>query len=271
MVTLMSETKVRLPRELVEIEALLDESSKRVGRAVKNMKELAVSGLPTSTPGNGSPGGGKGGGGRTITVAGEKVPVTATEGMVLEPELDHAQRALVELGEVVREAAIAASTVIEDFTGSRPVSPDMASGLMRLAVYSFGCAAVLVHLDVPQDWRPAGGWSQWRKPVERIWQLTSSWGFVPAEPKAGTQRELLATDLTGQWCRSCLRVGVRDPRDRTSEFCRWCRKFEQLEGFVPPIELVQARADSLRISEQMVEPYRQAHRERLKRSERAKR
>jgi hypothetical protein len=41
-----------LSHELVEIEALLGESMKRVERAVSNMRELAVSGLPTSTPGS---------------------------------------------------------------------------------------------------------------------------------------------------------------------------------------------------------------------------
>lgn len=273
----MADVKVRLPRELVEIEALLDESSKRVGRAVRNMKELAVSGLPTSTPGNGSPGGGKGGAGRTISVPDamthtiDRVPVTSVEAMVMEGEPDFAERAFVELGIVVRQAAVMASAVVEDFTGRAPVSPDLSSGLMRLVVYSFGCSGVLVHLDVPERWRPDGGWSRWERPVRRIWQLTQTWGFVPAEPKAGVQRELLATDLTGQWCRSCLRVGVRDPRDRTSEFCRWCRKFDQLEGFLPPVDLLQVRADGQRITEAMVEPHRHAHRERLKREERAKR
>jgi hypothetical protein len=38
------------------------------------------------------------------------------------------------------------------------------------------------------------------------------------------------------------------------EFCTWRHKFEQLEGFVPPFELVQARANDQRITEAMVIP-----------------
>lgn len=248
---------------LVEIEALLDQSVQRVGRAVRNMRELAVSGLPTSTPGNGSPGGG---GGRTITVDGEKIPVTATEGMVLEAEPDEAQRRLSELVDNISQSAVAATSVVEQFTGQQPIMPAVFVQPMPLLVHSYRCARLLVGLDVPERWRPAGGWAVWADPVDRVWQLTQSWGWVPSEPTPSVQRELLATDLTGQWCRSCLRAGAREPRDRNNEMCTWCRKFEQLEGFVPPIELVQARADNKTITEQMVIPYRQAHRARQKKA-----
>lgn len=266
----MGETKVRLSRELVEIEALLDQSAQRVGRAVRNMKELAVSGLPTSTPGNGSPGGGKGGG-RSLTIDTERVPVSSVEASALAGEPDEASKRLVELGERAHLAAWSGSVIVENFTFERPVFPSLNSSALHFVVYSFRCARLLVQLDVPERWRPPRGWSSWKKPVERVWQLTQSWGWVPAEPTASAQRELLATDLTGQWCRSCLRVGAREPRHRNNERCSWCQNFFAVEGFDPPLELAQAHTDSERITEAMVIPYRKAHRERMKRLERGRR
>lgn len=268
----MSETKVRLPHELVEIEALLDESSKRVGRAVRNMKELAVSGLPTSTPGNGSPGGGKGGSSRTIAVEDavehtvDRVPVTSVEAMVMAGESDVAQRALAQLVVEIGDAAHLGSDVVEQFMGQRPIGPEPFAQPLQLVMHTFRCSRLLVGLDVSDRWSPVGGWDRWHRPVRRVWQLTKSWGFVPTEPGVTVQRELLASDLTGRWCRSCLRAGVREERDRNSEFCTWCRKFEQLEGFIPPFDLVHARSNDQRITEAMIVPYRQAHRARLKKA-----
>lgn len=253
--------------KLVEIEALLDESVQRVGRAVRNMRELAVSGLPTSTPGNGSPGGGKGGG-RSLTIDMEIVPVSSVEAAALAGEPDTAARMLVELTSEAGAASSWASNVVEQFTRERPIDPAFSTS--TLVVHAYRCARVLVHLDVPESWSPTGGWNTWTRPARRVWQLTQAWGWVPSEPTPSQQRELLAVDLTGQWCRSCLRAGAREHRDRNNEMCTWCRKFDQAEGFTPPLELVKARADNQRITEAMVLPYRQAHRDRLKRAERSK-
>lgn len=255
---------------LVEIEALLDESVQRVGRAVSNMRELAVSGLPSSTPGNGSPGGGKGGG-RSLTIDMEIVPVSSVEASALAGEPDTARRMLAELTVEVDRAANAAASTVFEFTSSSPIWPASNATPIQMVVFSYSCARVLVHLDVPDRWSPSGGWGRWEHPVRRVWQLTQSWGWVPAEPTPSQQRELMATDLTGQWCRSCLRAGARESRDRNNEMCTWCRKFEQAEGFAPPLELVKARADNQRITEAMVIPYRQAHRDRMKRAGRRSR
>lgn len=266
----MSGSRVVVSPMLVEIEALLDQSVQRVGRSVKNMRELAVDGLPASTPGNGSPGGGKGGG-RTLTIDMELVPVSTVEASALAGERDLASMALTELVHNISASAVVAAAVVEQFTGQRPIMPTSFVQPMPLLVHAYRCARLLVGLDVPERWSPAGGWSRWDRPVKRVWQLTQAWGWIPSEPSPSMQRDLLATDLTGQWCRSCLRAGAREPRDRAAELCTWCRKFEQLEGFVPPLEIVQARADNQRITEAMVVPYRQQHRERLKRTERPKR
>lgn len=264
---LVAEVKVRVSRQLVDVQSLLGESVLLVGQAVRNLQGWSVSGLPSSTPGNGSPGGGKGGG-RTMKVDGERVPVTSVEASVLEAEPDVALDMLAELAAQAVRAAQAGSDVLEQFSGDRPLAPDVDASTMQFVVHGFRCARLLVELfEVPDGWSPVGGWPRWSRPSRRVWELTQRYGHPPAEPKKGTttdKRALLAVDLTGNWCVSCLRAGKREPRDRhdhNSEFCSWCRKFTSAEGFVPPMEICQARADGKRITEPMIAPHRQAYRD----------
>ncbi len=256
---------MRHPKQLIEIHTMLHESTQRVGRAVLNMRELGVSGLPGSTPGNGSPGGGKGASTRTIPVrvsegVVDRVPVTSVEALALDGVSDEATVASGLLLRHARWCALAASDEIERSTGQRPVSPGEDAGPLRLVVHAYRCSLVLVDAE-PMATAPSQ-WSAWYSSTRRVWDLCNRWGFSPSRPSTSSDvRELLAVDLTEMWCRSCLRVGERAPRDR-GELCRWCRSFHGAEGFLPPVELVEAHADGRRITEQMIIPFRQAHRAR---------
>lgn len=58
----------------------------------------------------------------------------------------------------------------------------------------------------------------------------------------------LPTALSDQtWCRSHLRLGVCEPRWRTSERCRWCADFEAIYQQDPPLVLLQMRRQGQRI------------------------
>ena len=265
---------MRQSKHLIEIHTMLHESTQKVGRAVRNMNELSVSGLPASTPGNGSPGGGKGASSRTMPVTVsrgvvDRVPVTSVEAMALGGSTDEATLALDQLARAARWCATDAASAVERTLGQRPVEPSGAVTPMQLVVQAYRCAVVLVDLDQVQV--PGAAVDRWYKPTRRVWELCNRWGFSPSRPTSSVDtRELLAVDLTEMWCRSCLRVGERAPRHR-GELCRWCESFKAAEGFLPPVELVEAHADGRRISEAMIAPHRQAHRDRQARKGRARR
>jgi hypothetical protein len=244
------ESKVRISRHLINIERDLEQSVQRVGRALRNMRELSVSGLPSSTPGNGDPGGGQSG-----------APTSSVDSKAAAIESDKAARALTDLVMAISDTADVASDVVEDFTGQRPIAPSSFIQPAPLVFHAFRCARLLVHLEVPESWRPARGWNAWSEPVMNVWKLTQAWGWLPHEPASSVhKREDLAVDLTGLWCRSCLRDGVRRHRHRHYEMCKWCKDFVAREGFIPPFELVHDHNNDKRITEEMVVPYRQAWR-----------
>jgi hypothetical protein len=265
---------MRQSKHLIEIHTMLHESTQLVGRAVSNMNELGVSGLPSSTPGNGSPGGGKGASSRTmpVVVAGgwvDRVPVTSVEALAIGGARDEATLASDQLARAARFCATDAADVVERVLGQRPVMPAESASPMQLVVQAYRCAVVLVQLEGEEVSSSTVG--RWYKPTRRVWELCSRWGFSPTmERSSADARELLAVDLTEMWCRSCLRVGERAPRDR-GDLCRWCRTFHGVEGFLPPVDLVEAHADGRRITEAMIAPHRQAHQARVARKGRARR
>lgn len=91
------------------------------------------------------------------------------------------------------------------------------------------------------------------------------------EPRPSGQRRVeLATDLTESWCRSCLRIGQREPRsDRYAGdgLCRWCGDFHAAQGWLPTLDLLDARHAGRRITEAMIaaERPREKKRRRVKR------
>jgi hypothetical protein len=199
----------------------------------------------------------------------DRVPVTAVEAMVLaggedEPSRDHRQ--LIRSSTLVAREA---SNVVEQLCGRRPVAPSTGATPLQLLVHAYQWSVFLVREEVPGT--PVGGWRWWYDPTRRAWELTRRWGFTPSRPTSTVEmKEQLAADLTEMWCRSCLRVGERAPRHR-GELCRWCGAFEAAEGFLPPVDLVEAHADGRRITDAMIVPHRQAHRARTARKGRARR
>jgi len=99
------------------------------------------------------------------------------------------------------------------------------------------------------------------RPVVDLHRITVRWGYDPKKGEAADDPALLATDLTEMWCRSCLRAGARYPRWR-GDLCKWCYEFNLTEGFLPPPDIIEARAAGKRITEPMVLPHRQRHRDR---------
>lgn len=249
-------------RELHEIETLLDACVRSMGRTLRNVVELAESGLPSSTPGNGSPGGGKGGG-RTVVIDDERYPTTSVEAAVLDPVLDTPSVVRDQLlAELVRGEQLSAEAMMRWF-GKGPLRPAAGANAVQLVTQQMRCARLLVSQDAST--RPRA----WMESVVRLHGICSTWGFDPAVPVKPRELDVLAVDNTERWCRSCLRVGTRSPRDTShpgSEMCQWCRKFVLAEGFVPPASIVAARFDPpYRVTEAMIVPFRQAHRERAKR------
>ncbi len=258
----------RVPVELVEIQKMLHDVVQLAGRATVRVLELRGQGWSGSTPGNGSPGGGKGASSRTIRVpAGDgvidRVPVSSVEAAVLDGGVDEAARGFVQLCELSVRAGQRGSLVVLDAFGQFPIEPSLDPVVpLRWSVHSFRCARLLVEAE--WSGRPAGGWRRWVDDVTSLWNVTQRWAPDPTRPKTAVDRSALAVDLTEMWCRSCLRVGERSPRHR-GELCRWCYQFQAGEGFLVPVDIVEAHAAGRKVTEQMIAPHRQAHRDRIAR------
>jgi len=84
--------------------------------------------------------------------------------------------------------------------------------------------------------------------------VVSRWSGRSETKVVDAQR--LADDQSGMWCRSCLRVGTREPRtDRYPKhgLCRWCGDFQAHQGFLPTPLLLEARRDGRTITVTMVD------------------
>lgn len=78
---------------------------------------------------------------------------------------------------------------------------------------------------------------------------------APATKSDAPRSLRLVADPTELWCESCLRTGMREPRSErypTRPLCRWCGDFEAAQGFLPTLDLLDARRDGRRITEAMV-------------------
>ena len=70
------------------------------------------------------------------------------------------------------------------------------------------------------------------------------------------------------WCRSHLRLGLCEPRWRTSHRCRWCADFDALYHQDPPLVLLQMRRQGQRIMQGDITEALRAEREAAKRNRR---
>lgn len=283
---------MKVEQQLIEYEAMLHESVHRVGRAVRNMRQ-EMGGFSSTTPGNGSPGGGKGGRpGRSIddpndhhvrvpqdpAVRAEwassrrplptaiEVPVTSVESQVLFGRDDAAD----DLDRLHRSASRLVSGLASMLRSvDRDPGPDFADravvGADRLLVLAYARLRRLLDPAPPADLRAGVARAELERPMSTVFALCQTWGYDTHRPVVTKDRaELLAVDLTGLWCRSHLRVGERRERSR-GELCKWCRDFEALEGFMPPVDLVRIHVEFGKVRDDQRRPYRQAHRDRQRR------
>lgn len=256
--------------KLIEFESMLHASVQRVGRAIRNL-EQEMGGFSPRTPASGTPGGGKGGGPtvfikdpRDADDEGEHVPTTSVEMQALFGSRDHAGAKLAEL----RLAAVDVVHGLGRACTSAGVDPgpnfDSVVTTWRIVLLAYARARRLQTFgpgDRPEVWSALDDID---RNVDRVYKLCQAWGYEPGEPVVSKDRaELLAVDLTDQWCTSHLRVGDKRNRDR-GELCQWCRKFRDVEGFVPPVELVRIHVDDRRVYDHQIAPFRQAHRDRMR-------
>lgn len=285
----------RTSEDLIAAQALLRECALNVARAEVNLKQ-EMGGYPSSTPGSGSPGGGKGGTPTvrihdesdpvvthhvefiehddgtverrpfSLTTTEAAVPVTSVERQVLFADVD---RAAGDLRRVRVDVSLVAATVGDlcREAGTRlDYGPRGGERLATSLVRAFGGLSELLRLWAPFERHdlPAGRIAELRKLIGRVYDIVNRWSYTPGRPKVTKeQAELLAVDLTEQWCTSHLRAGDKRPRDR-GELCQWCRKFRDVEGFVPPLELVRLHVENGRVYDHQVKPFRQAHRDRMR-------
>lgn len=54
------------------------------------------------------------------------------------------------------------------------------------------------------------------------------------------------------WCVSCLRINIHSPRKDDTRYCSWCGQWRAVHNKLPPLEIVQARADGRRITPKLI-------------------
>jgi hypothetical protein len=257
--------------KLIDLETMLQAVVRSVGRAERNLV-VAVREFPSSTPLNGSPGGGSGG--ASILVHGDDadegddwVPVTSVESIVLDDVIDLPSVELARLRASARVSASSCSRLVAELVGQVPIDPGPKASVMQLAVHAFRCAIVARHEGAAGRFAPYPLLAAAVGDSNRLHRVVAAWGFVAAKPPRSKEerraaRAEMPVDLTDMWCVSCLRVGVRWPRWR-KDLCEWCARFTYTEGFMVPVEIVEARHEHKRITERMVEPHRKRHQDRL--------
>lgn len=267
---------MRAVEQVIEYEAMLHESVQRVGRAVRNMRQ-EMGGFSSCTPGSGSPGGGKGGR-PTVSIddpnddvdpAGVDVPVTSVESQALFGR-DDAAEDLRRLHRAAVDVADGAAALLVVDLGQDPGpewSDPSRAGADRMVVLGY---ARVIRLREHMH----GGASSRRlndhleRPVADVFHLCQMWGYDTRTPAVRKDRaELLAVDLTEQWCTSHLRVGDKRQRSR-GELCDWCYRHGPLlvaTWDAPPRDLVRLHVENRKVYAHQFEPFIQAERDRQKR------
>lgn len=220
----------RSPQEaLVYCDTLLAELTPKYRHALERLAELLPghSGRPV---GSGEPGGGSG---FTATSVVERAATNSPE----RNRLDRAQ-ALPAL--LVDQA---------EHIAGQTFAPKNPTDHQRLAL-----AAWIVRRLAQRPHLPAGPVRRLHADICELHDIVMTATRDPANVTP-IRSPALASDLTGQWCTSCLRIGAREPRsDRytTDALCRWCGDFQATQGWLPTPPLVEAHCDRRKITEAMV-------------------
>lgn len=230
------------PRDPVEAlilcDTLLAEITPRFASAVDRLADLQP-GLSGRPAGSGEPGGGSG---FSVTSVVERTAETSP-----------AERRRLERLQAFPGLLVVSVSKVMERMGARP--PELGrspSHGQQLSWVAWSCRLCI-------DLHRATKMSAPRQRVARLFEqvcnlhdLVIAATAAPSEPKQPRAAEL-ANDPTEMWCRSCLRVGQREPRsDRYDGLCRWCGDFEGAQGFSPTLNLLDFHHDGKRITEAMI-------------------
>lgn len=229
---------------LNEIDCSLSEIIPLYDEAVRRLFDDVLPLFPSKTAGNGDPAGGSPGGGDSMT--------ERSASRVLPELID-----LDTLRDLPTRATRQIHLLLDDVGHSASLPSYRRDPIRRLAWCRWAIRQIIAArdlVDLTLDGELAAKSLTALVVDGRL--AARRWGYTPAEPTVpkAAQTEL-AHDPTDNWCRSCLRAGVRAERYRV-ELCRWCYEFQRLEQFIPPLSIVRARADKRRITEAMVAPHR---------------
>lgn len=240
----MSDRAPRSPVEvLVRVESMLVDAHRGFVAALSELREVqpGMSGRPA---GSGEPGGGAGG----FTHSGPRASSSVVERAVEQAGPARTQLVRLELlpGVVRDDVVVAAASA-----GVRFTLPVLA-GASSLEVSRLAVRALLDHgMARRVRFRPC---RVLHDHTSELAEIVSRWGAAPA-PARSPRPAGLVNDITELWCESCLRNGTREPRSNrypTKGLCRWCGDFEAEQGFLPTLDLLDARRDGRRITEAMV-------------------
>ncbi len=240
-------------RILTECETLLARIGTRYGTTVRRLTTEVTPGFPAHTPASGEPGGGSSGPGNSRTERLAGLP---------HPELDDLHDALwlpYTIATYAERTARGLPVVLAD------IPPGSPRATLRKLVWSRWLIRQLI--EQPEHQVSLRHLKRLHPAICDLDRIVTRWGYTPHRPSPVVDARLLADDPTGELCRSCLRVGRRETRHR-GDLCRWCYDFERSEGFPVPPPIIEARGNYDPITENMVVPHRQAHRDRTKKRRR---
>jgi hypothetical protein len=209
--------------KLIQVDTLLAGLIPRFGSA----RERIVDTLPGHSgkpAGNGDPGGGSGGGHGASVV--ERTSARWDS---------HA----ADLERLDRLAAAIVDRLMHEFpTVTGPID----NGAVRRLVWARWVVRALVQFGPRRASQLKDGWLlRLHGDVDQLYRIVEIWAD-PREAPAARSAEL-AVDDTEALCRSCLRVGARNDRSpierqRAAGLCRWCGDFQEAQGFLPTLAIV---------------------------------
>lgn len=206
-------------RQLIIIEHRTYDITQHIGQALRNTRTAMTDGYPTTSPGSGSPGGG------SITAL-SRPP----RGTLLE-HTDPARIAWDDLHDYTQRIATHASWAL--ITSTQQTTPDPAPNPLARTVHAYRIARILTHTD-PTTLNQA---DQWLTDTDHLHHTVTRWAYTTHTP--ARTNDLLATDLTEQWCRRHLTLGYREPRHR-GDLCRWCYTHQAEQGQLPTDPMIEA-------------------------------
>jgi hypothetical protein len=240
-------------RILTECDTMLADITRRYHIARRRLTEVEP-GYPAHTPGAGEPGRAKG------YVAGSITERLATQH---HPELDTAQRLDHGPTEIAKSIIPFADALNLPMHGGWIATRQH---VQRLTWCRWIIRQIINHPDYDPPTKPL---TATHRTIADLHRIVITWGTKPTTPThPAADPTMLPEDFTGDLCRSCLRVGSRSVRYR-GELCRWCYDFAGSEGFIPPPQIIEARASGKPITEPMVAPHRKAYRDKQKKQRKA--